>query len=73
VKRDDLIISLIKKDIVVSTFDVRDKLLIDYGIDNIDISQSYVRELGFYYSEETQMIYINKEIYIKKVSDYLDE
>lgn len=73
VKRDDLIISLIKKDIVVSAFDIRDKLLIDYGINNIDVSQSYIRELGFYYSDETQMIYINKEIYIKKVSDYLDE
>jgi hypothetical protein len=73
VKRDDLICYLVNREVVISAFDLRDKLLIDYGISNVDINQSYIRQLGFYFSDETQMIYLNKEIYIKKVSDYLDE
>lgn len=73
VKKDDLICYLIEREAVISAFDLRDKLLIDYSINNIDINQSYIRQLGYYYSDETQIIYVNKEIYIKKVSDYLDE
>lgn len=73
IKKDDLICYLIKSEVVISAFDLRDKLLIDYGISNIDINRSYIRQLGFYFSDDTQMIYLNKESYIKKVSDYLDE
>lgn len=73
VKRDDLVCLLVNRAGVISAYDLRDVLFLDYGISNIDINQSYIKQLGFYYSEETQMIYINKEVYIKKVSDYLDE
>jgi hypothetical protein len=73
VKKDDLICFLLKREGVISALDIRDILLLDYNISNIDINQSYIRELGFYYSADTQMIYINKEVYIKKVSDYLNE
>lgn len=73
VKKDDLVGFLIGEKNIVSAFDLRDILLIRYGIDNIDINQSYIRNLGYFYSNETDKIYLNKDLYIEKVSDYLND
>lgn len=68
----DLFYEEIKKNKEVSILDLKEIILRDYGL-SIEVNIMKLKKYGIYYSEFTEMIYLNREYYNKKVSDYLND
>ena len=70
--KNNLVKKFVEEHGSISSFDLSNKINLMYGI-SPDISRKTIEDLGYYMSFGTEEIYLTKEMYKKKVREFLDE
>ena len=74
IHRIEIIKSIVKKRGLINIYDLHEYLLKDFGIDYNTKSILYdLENSSYYYSSDTETIYLNKHIFYKEVENYVQK
>ena len=74
IHRVQVIKSIIKEREIIHIYDLHDYLLNDFGIDyNIKSIIYDIENTSYYYSNDTETIYLSKDTFYKEVENYVSK